>query len=123
MMARPTLLIAEPEAANALSARKLVMETAKFNVVTSHSGGETLELLGKFPELDAVIVHSELPGANATDIFRKVKEADRQKPTILLMSGVQRSRKDADHTLPSDEPETLLQLLRQLFGDPRQGEK
>lgn len=122
-MARPTLLIAEPEAANALSARKLVMETAKFNVVTSHSGGETLELLGKFPELDAVIVHSELPGANATDIFRKVKEADRQKPTILLMSGVQRSRKDADHTLPSDEPETLLQLLRQLFGDPRQGEK
>ncbi len=123
MIARPTLLIAEPEAANALSARKLVMETAKFNVVTSHSGGETLELLGKFPELDAVIVHSELPGANATDIFRKVKEADRQKPTILLMSGVQRSRKDADHTLPSDEPETLLQLLRQLFGDPRQGEK
>ncbi len=122
-MARPTLLIAEPEAANALSARKLVMETAKFNVVTSHSGGETLELLGKFPELDAVIVHSELPGANATDIFRKVKEADRQKPTILLMSGVQRSRKDADHTLPSDQPETLLQLLRQLFGDPRQGEK
>lgn len=99
------------------------METAKFNVVTSHSGGETLELLGKFPELDAVIVHSELPGANATDIFRKVKEADRQKPTILLMSGVQRSRKDADHTLPSDQPETLLQLLRQLFGDPRQGEK
>jgi response regulator RpfG family c-di-GMP phosphodiesterase len=114
------MLIAEPEPANALSARKLVMETAKFNVVTSHSAGETRELLAKFPEVDAVIVHSELPGANATDIFAKVKQLSPQKPTILLMAGVQRSRKDADHILPSDEPETLLQLLRQLFGDPRQ---
>lgn len=114
------MLIAEPEPAHALSARKLVMETAKFNVVTSHSGRETLELLAKFPNLDAVIIHSELPGANATDILEKVKQVDSQKPTILLMSGVQRSRKDADHILPSDEPETLLQLLRQMFGDPRQ---
>ena len=118
-MARPTLLIAEPEPANALSARKLVMETAKFNVVTAHSGGETFELLQKFPNVDAIVVHSELRDASVPEIFGKVKQADRSKPTILLMSGVERSRKDADYTLPSDEPQELLGLLRELFGDPR----
>lgn len=119
MITRPTLLIAEPEPAHALSARKLVMETAKFNVVTAHNSRETLELFRKLPAVDAVVVHSELPGGNTTDIFAQVKEADPQKPTILLMSGVQRSRKHADHILPSDEPEALLQLFRELFGDPR----
>ena len=119
-MTRPTFLIAEPEPAHALSARKLVMETAKFNVLTTHSSGETLETLRKFPDVDAIVVHSELPDANATDILARVKQFDPQKPTILLMSGVQRSRRGADHILPSDEPEKLLQLLRELFGDPRE---
>lgn len=122
-MARPTLLIAEPEPAEALSARKLVMETAKFNVITSHSGPETLETIRKFPNVDAVIAHSEMRDIPADEIFESVKQVDPKKPTILLLSGVARSRKDADHTVPSDQPEELLQLLRELFGDPRRRER
>lgn len=118
---RPTFLIAEPEPAHALSTRKLVMETAKFNVLTAHSSAETLETLERFPSVDAVVVHSELADARTTEIFAKVKQVDPGKPTILLMSGVQRSRKGADHILPSDDPESLLALLRELFGDPRRG--
>jgi DNA-binding response OmpR family regulator len=118
-MARPTLLIAEPEPAHALSARKLVMETAKFNVITAHSGKEALDLFRRFPEVDGVVVHSELRDVSASDIFGKVKQKHGSKPTILLMSGVQRSRTDADYTLPSDEPQELLDLVRELFGDPR----
>jgi DNA-binding response OmpR family regulator len=118
-MARPTLLIAEPEPLQALSARKLVLETAKFNVVTAHSGRETLDLFSKFPAVDGVIVHSELRDGCPADIFRSVKETNAQKPTILLMSGAARSRKDADYTIASDEPDTLLKLVRRLFGDPR----
>ena len=118
-MARPTFLIAEPEPAHAISARKLVMETAKFNVITAHSGKETLELFRQFPNVEGVVVHSELRDVSASHIFGKVKEEDEDKPTILLMSGVQRSRAHADYTLASDEPQELLDLLRELFGDPR----
>ena len=103
----------------AISARKLVLETAKFNVVTAHSGRETLDLLKKFPAVDGVVVHSELRDVPASDLFGDVKAVNPQKPTILLMSGVARSRKDADYTVASDEPDTLLQLVRRLFGDPR----
>jgi DNA-binding response OmpR family regulator len=118
-MPRPTLLIAEPEPLQAISVRKLILETAKFNVVTAHSGQEALDLLRKFPAVEGVIVHSELRDAAAAEVFQDVKKVDARKPTILLMSGVARSRKDADYTIASDEPDTLLQLVRKLFGDPR----
>jgi DNA-binding response OmpR family regulator len=118
-MTRPTLLIAEPEPAHAISARKLVMETAKFNVITAHSGKEALELLRKFPNVEGVVVHSELRDVSASHILGKVKEKNQGKATILLMSGVERSRNHADYTLASDEPQELLNLLRELFGDPR----
>lgn len=119
LVPRPTLLIAELEPLQAISARKLVLETAKFNVVTAHSGQETIDLLNKFPAVDGVIVHSELHDLSAAEVFQDVKKADARKPTILLISGVARSRKDADYTVASDEPDTLLQLVRKLFGDPR----
>jgi response regulator RpfG family c-di-GMP phosphodiesterase len=120
MIRRATLLIVEPEPRQAISARKLVMETAKFNVITAYSGEEAIELLEKYPKVDAVIVHSEIPDLPPSSVFQDVKKLDPDKPTILLVSGVARSRKNADHIIASDEPEELLQLTRELFGDPRQ---
>src|SRR3954470_176535 len=49
-MVRPTLLVAETEPVSALSVRKLVLETAKFNVLTAHSQEEEIEILGVAPE-------------------------------------------------------------------------
>ena len=90
-------------------------------MITAHSGQETMEFLQKFPNVDGIVVHSEMRDVEASELFSSLKTIDPGKPTILLMAGVARSRKYADHTLPSDEPYSLLQLLRQLFGDPRQG--
>jgi hypothetical protein len=57
-MVRPCLLIVEPEPAEALSTRKLVVETGKFNVITAYSGEEALASLERFPGVDGVVVHS-----------------------------------------------------------------
>jgi hypothetical protein len=43
-MPRPTVLVTEPEPLQALSVRKSVRETAKFNVLTAHSAREAMEL-------------------------------------------------------------------------------
>ena len=42
----------EPEPNEALSVRKLVVETAKFNVTTAYSAAEAKELLQKLPRGD-----------------------------------------------------------------------
>lgn len=55
-MPRPTVQVAEPEPGEALSVRKLLQETAKFNVLTAHRGPEAQELFDRFPKLDLVIL-------------------------------------------------------------------
>ena len=51
---RPAFLVAEPEPEQALSTRKLLLETFKFNVITAHSERETVDLLHLFPDINAL---------------------------------------------------------------------
>jgi DNA-binding NtrC family response regulator len=117
-MRRPVFIIAEPEPEQALSARKLVIETAKFNVITAHSGAEMEQSLKDFPLADAVIIHNSLAGGSAARFVKMVKSQTPAMPVIVLSpsgNGV----KGADHAVSSHEPEELVILLRRLFGDPR----
>lgn len=117
-MARPTFLMAEPEPEQAISARKLVLETAKFNVITAHSEREATELCQQFPRIDALIVHGSLQG-DCAKIVAQFKRGDEDKPAILLAPSSSASCDGVDHQVSSHNPEELLRLLRQLFGDPR----
>jgi len=116
-MVRPTFLVAEPEPEQALSARKLVIETAKFNVITAHSEHEAIELLEKFPAVHAVIVHSEIK--DFENIVEHARERGNRLPTILLSARKGMQNLAVDHQLSSHEPQQLVDLLRNLFGDPR----
>ncbi len=118
-MARPTFLMAEPEPEQAISARKLVLETAKFNVITAHSAREALELCQKFGSVDALIVHGNLPGECAK-LVSQFKDGNGGRPAILLAPAHSSSCDGVDHGVSSHDPQELLELLRSLFGDPRQ---
>jgi DNA-binding LytR/AlgR family response regulator len=117
-MARPTLLVAEPEPLQALSVRKLVLETAKFNVITAHSTAEGLELMRQFPGISgAVLVMSrEIDCDLIAEEFKKQK---RERAVVALTSTAGQRCRQADHHVSGHEPEVLLDLVRSLFGDPR----
>jgi len=110
--------MAEPEPEQALSARKLVLETAKFNVITAHSTRESMALCEQFPGVDALIIHGSLKG-DCAKVVAKFKDCHRNKPAILLAPSPSTSCDGVDHQVSSHNPEELLGLLRQLFGDPR----
>ncbi len=111
-MPRPTILVSEPEPTQALSIRKLVLETAKFNVITAHSTEEALELFCRFPNIDAAVL-VKASGIDGELIAKQIKQSSDRIPII----GVRCER--ADYHIPSFEPEQLLELLRSLLGDPR----
>jgi len=117
-MASPAFLIAEAELCAAVSTRKLCVETAKFNVITAHSVAEAIEFLQRAPDLySAAIISSDLAGAN-----RLLKSMKQRKPELITISvspNRATSVKGADHHVPSHEPDTLVDLCRKLFGDPR----
>ncbi len=118
MAKRPTILIAEPEPAEALSVRKLVLETAKFNVMTAHSTREAIDIFHSFPNISALIA-VDGDGIDCEAITVAVKEAVPKMPAIALSARGGYRCAPADHHVSSHEPEQLLRLVRELLGDPR----
>jgi DNA-binding response OmpR family regulator len=120
-MPRPTILVAEPEPSEALSVRKLVLETAKYNVLTAHTTREALDIFHLFPNINAIvlvmggIIDCRLVAQSIKNVTAKI--------TILALSPrIGDKCESVDHTLSSHEPEELVKLLRSLLGDPRQCE-
>jgi DNA-binding response OmpR family regulator len=110
---RPTLLVAEPEPEQALSVRKLVLETAKFNVITAHSTEEAIALFRLFPNVNAVV----LVQSGKLDCKRI---ADWIKTVTDKMSIIGIRCDNVDYSVPSFDPQELLNILRELLGDPRE---
>ena len=50
---RPCFLVIDHEFPDSISTRKLVLETAKYNVITAYSGNEAVETLKLFPNVTA----------------------------------------------------------------------
>lgn len=117
---RPIMMVAEVEPPEGLSARKLVLETGKFNVITAYSVEETFETLGVFPRVDAVVLHASLCKEMECDlVVAEIKRRHPDKVVITLSPTSSQNYKLADHQLSSHEPQLLLNLLRERFGDPR----
>lgn len=117
-MPRPTILVAEPEPSQALSVRKLVLETAKFNVLTAHTTREGLDLFHLFPNISlAVLVGGQ--GIDCDMVAKSIKEATDKVPVVFLNQNIGSVCRHADESLPSGEPEKLLELIRSMLGDPR----
>ncbi len=118
-MPRPTLLVAETEPDQALSVRKLVLETGKFNVLTAHSTREAIDIFHLFPNISAAVL-ADGEGLDCRRIASTIKTATDRVPIICLSPRVAAKTPFADETLSSHEPEKLLERMRSLFGDPRQ---
>jgi len=115
---RPTFIVAEPEPEQALSSRKLLLETFKFNVLTSHSVSETLDMVRLFSNCNALIVHCGLPEFDGGEAIKAVKAAA-PKLSIIALTPTERELKWADYIVQSHHPQELLTLVQRLFGDPR----
>jgi DNA-binding response OmpR family regulator len=117
-MPRPTILIAEPEPNEALSLRKLVLETAKYNVLTAHSTQEALDLFRLFPNVNAaVMVMSKT--IDCEKIAESIKNHADRVIIIMLSPVIGATCDGADFTLSSHEPEQLVALMRSQLGDPK----
>jgi predicted SpoU family rRNA methylase len=119
-MVRPIVLIAEIEPPEGLSARKLVLETGKFNVITAYSLEEALDTLAVFPKVHGVVLHASMcREMECEDVIAEIKSNFPGMLVIALSPTTSRTYKLADHNISSHEPQELLNLLRSRFGDPR----
>ena len=87
MPTRPTFLVAEPEPQQALSVRKLVLETGKFNVVTAHSTREAIDLFHLFPNITAGILAGESQ-IDCDKVASIIKSTTDKVPIMIFMAAL-----------------------------------
>lgn len=114
-MLRPCFLVIDREFPGSISTRKLVIETAKFNVVTAYTAQESIETLKAFNAIHGVVIDADVDGMTCDALVQELKKV---KPGIQVIAicgpGDERSP-HADYELDSFDPRRLLELLRSLL--------
>ena len=107
----------DPEFPGGISTRKLLLETAKLNVLTCYSGAEGIATLRRFPNVDAIVLNVDVRDVDCSELVRDMKGAAPTVPVILISPAGYTTRcGGVDHQLSSYEPKELLDLLQKLFG-------
>lgn len=120
-MIRPCFLVIDREFPGSISTRKLVLETAKFNVITAYSGPEALEIFRRFPALDGIVMDGEMDDISAEDLAQNFKAANPDIPVIVICAPDGAYCPSADKRVESFQPAKLLEILRSL--KPRESEQ
>ncbi len=110
-MVRPCFLVIDREHANSISTRKLVIETAKLNVITAYSSAEALETLARYPAVDGIVLDAGMPDVPCADLIQALKKMQPTTPLVLIATPLRPFCEGADHVLESFDPAKLLALL------------
>jgi CheY-like chemotaxis protein len=115
---RPCFLVIDHEFPDSISTRKLVLETAKYNVITAYSAKEAVATFRLFPNVSGIVMNEAVTD---TDCASLVNELRAIRPNVLMIVTSSRGPTDcvvADHQLNNFDPAALLNLLRKLVPNP-----
>ena len=111
-MLRPCFLVVDREFSSGISTRKLIIETAKFNVITAYNGAEAIETLRTYPAVHGAVVDEHVEDLRCAELVAELKKIKPDLPVIAI--GVSGSCGAADYYVEPFRPEELLGLLRKL---------
>ena len=114
-MTRPCFLVIDRDYAGNISTRKLVIETAKLNVITAYSGAEALATLERFPGLDGVVMDAGVPDMPCAALVSGLKKIQPAIPVVVIGTPTTRYCDGAEHFLDSFDPVKLLGLLARVI--------
>lgn len=113
-MIRPCFLVIDREFPGSISTRKLVIETAKFNVLTAYSGQEAIDILTRYPALHGAVLDGGLEDLSCTEVAASLKKIKPSIPIIVIAAPGFAGCPPADYILESFDPGKLLDTLRDL---------
>jgi hypothetical protein len=117
-MDRPCFLVVDREYPGSISTRKLVIETAKFNVITAYDPGEAIASLKRFPNLDGVVVNAELVDyKECKGLIVALRKVVPDISVIVTSAGGYRRCGDNEYHVDSLDPKALLDCLQSLKKD------
>jgi DNA-binding response OmpR family regulator len=111
---RPCFLIVDREYPGAISTRKLVIETAKFNVLTAYSSEEALVTLRRFPKVDGIVMDAPMGDKPCAELVKQLREIEPDVPIVITSDRGYVDCGPVEHHLENFEPRKLLSVLQTL---------
>jgi len=113
-MIRPCFLVIDKQYPGNISTRKLVIETAMLNVVTAYGAEEAIETLARFPNMDGVVLDTEMPGMSCRELIDRLRAIRREIPIITVSpSGYEACGGEQCHVSGFD-PQDLLEQMQKI---------
>lgn len=112
-MVRPCFLVVDQEYSGNISTRKLVLETAKLNVITAYSGAEAIATLERFPNVSGIVLDARVSDMPCPQIVAAIKKMQPALP-IIVVNGPRSASCTADHNVDGFDPRQLLGLIESL---------
>ncbi len=107
-------MVVDNEYPESISTRKLVIETAKMNVITTYSGEEAIETLARFPAVDGVVLDSEVHGIPCAKLIARLQEIRPNLPVVVVSPGGDERCEGKHHHVSGYNPRELLTKLQQI---------
>ncbi len=112
---RPILLVIDPPDVEMISTRKLILESAKYNVLTATTVEEAVEIARKVP-IDAVVIHERIFNGATVKVSQELKSIRPNVP-LWVVSPQPHKIPSADQVLSSFDPLSLVKLVQETLGD------
>ncbi len=113
---RLAFLIVESEPGQGLSTRKLLLETAKHNVITAYTAREGGRMFNRFPNVDVVCIDTELNDLDGYGLVEEIRSKNRDIKILALTPRIGAHYRWADEVVNSHDPAALLKCLERLGG-------
>jgi DNA-binding NtrC family response regulator len=112
---RLVVLMIEVEQPEGVSTRKLVLETARHNVITAYNAKIGVDLLRRFPNVDVVVIHTEMDNSSFEKTVHEIRKVRKDLRVIGITPRTGKDVGGADYMLSSHDPQALLNLLAEHF--------
>jgi len=113
-MIRPCFLVVDNEYPGSISTRKLVLESAKLNVITAYSPEEAVRTLDRFPNLDGVVLDTQIQGLSCSEVVKQLRSKHARIPIVTVSPGGQDPCGDEQYHVSNFDPKRLLETLQKI---------
>jgi len=111
---RPCFLVLDQEYPGSISTRKLVIETAKLNVITAYGAAEAVETFERFPNVDGIVIDTELGGRTCEQLIDQMQEIRDDVPIVTVSPGGNNPCGKEQYHVSNFDPRRLLDVLQDI---------
>lgn len=115
---RPCFVILDSDFPGSISSRKLVIESAKLNLITAYSPQEAIETLDRFPHVDGVVINAQLEGKmSCREVIEKMRNVRNDIPIVTVSASGHDPCDGEQYHVSSYDPRNLLNVLEKVRPD------